>query len=342
MEYRQLGETGIYFSALTFGAWAIGTGAVGDADPANAAAALHKAHELGFTTIDTAPLYGFGYTEAFVGDVIRDFPRDKIQLITKCGVVWEGNKGMLWYPDKTVHGRNADIYRYSGCDSIIRECENSLRRLKTDYIDLYAIHWPDPTTPVEASMEAFIRLKEQGKIRAAGLANRSLEEMKRANDVIDVASNKVRYSMINRRVEKDLAPWCVEHHKSILAYQVLQRGLLTGRDVPRFVWAKDDTPAELALYEPHNIRHIRSFLQKLEPIAAGYGGNITQLCIRWLVNRPGVTVGLLAATSPEQVVHDAFAMNMNLSQTDAALIDELVNELAITLELPEGIPLVLK
>jgi aryl-alcohol dehydrogenase-like predicted oxidoreductase len=333
MQYRDIGTSGVQLSALTFGAWGIGD-YEGGVTAKDAIAALHAAHGMGFTSIDTGRMYGLGYSEAVVGEAIRTLPRDKVQISTKCGVVWEGDKGQLWYPDKIIDDRKFNIYRYSGKESIMKECEDSLRRLGTDYIDLYSVHWPDATTPIEEPMEAFSRLKEQGKIRAAGLCNRySVEEIKKADEVTDVAFLKVRYSMLNRVPEKELIPYCLQNNKSIIAYHVLQRGILTGRDLPKFLWAKDDRPFEVALYDPGNIRRIRAFLEKLTPIAMDNGATVTQLVIRWLINRPGVAVGLLGASSPEQVAYDAKAMDILLSAADTDAINHLLAELEKGLEL---------
>jgi aryl-alcohol dehydrogenase-like predicted oxidoreductase len=339
MEYRTLGNSGLSLSALTFGAWAIGEWAQYPTPTASAIAALRKAHELGFTSIDTAPNYSLGFSEEVVARALEGLPRDRVQLLTKCGVVWEGTRGKLRYKDIKHKDRLFDIYHYSGKESIIRQCEDSLRRLKTDYIDLYSIHYPDPTTPIEESMEAFIRLKEQGKIRAAGLCNHSLEDMIKAEEVITVVAHKTRYSMLNRRIENDLLPYCLERQKGILAYSVLQRGILTGLDVQKFLW-KEDNPWEAALYEDANMARIRAFLDKLTPIASGYDASISQLVIRWTIDRPGITVALLGATTPEQIEHDAKALEISLSEEDVKIIDDLLDELSQQLadETAPGLP----
>jgi aryl-alcohol dehydrogenase-like predicted oxidoreductase len=332
MEYRTLGDSDLSLSVLTFGAWAIGENAQYPAPTESAIAALRKAHELGFTSIDTAPNYSLGFSEEVVGKVLAELPRDRVQLSTKCGVVWEGTEGRLAYKDIKYKDRLLDIYHYSGKESIIRQCEDSLRRLRTDYIDLYSIHWPDPTTPIGESMEAFIRLKEQGKIRAAGLCNHGLEDMEKAEDVVTVVSHKTRYSMLNRRIENDLLPYCVKKNKGILAYSVLQRGILTGLNVQKFLW-RVDNPWEVALYEEANMARIRVFLDKLAPIASGYGVTIPQLVIRWTIHRPGITVALIGATSPEQIEHDAKSVEIPLSEEDIKIIDGLVEELSQQLEI---------
>ncbi len=337
MEYRQLGKTQIELSVLTFGAWAIGQGILGGIERRDAVDALRKAYELGSTSIDTAPLYGLGLSEEVVAEAIAGIPRDRLQLLTKCGMVWEGNRGHEYLKNIDFCGRTIDLYLYGGRESIMRECENSLRRLKTDYIDLYSVHWPDPTTPIEETMEALSRLKQQGKIRAAGVCNHSLAQMQGAEAVVDVASNKVRYSMLNRGIEQDLIPYCFEAQKSILAYSVLQRGILTGRDLPKFIWKVGENLREAALYEPENLRRIRTFLSNITPIALDHGVTVTQLGIRWVIDQPGVTVALLGATSPDQIVFDAQALDVSLTATEKLTINGLLAELEETLEL-EPVP----
>lgn len=325
MEKRQLGESGVFVSPITFGAWSIGPWDPGSADPVDAIKAIRQAYEIGSTSIDTGAGYGLGFSEEIVAEAYSGIPRDRVQILTKCGVVWEGNKGQFVAENLNYKGRTAtngglvNFHNYAGKESIIRECERSLRRLKTDYIDLYSIHFTDPTTPIEESMEAFVRLKEQGKIRAAGICNHSLENVERAEQVFSLASYKMRYSMLHREIEQDLIPFCLQHKKSVLAYCVLQRGVLTGKDVPQHKWSVG--AREEALHTPENQWLIKDFLGKIAPIANDYGVTLTQFCIRWVIDRPGVGVALLAATTPEQVVEDAKAIHISLRQADMQLID---------------------
>jgi aryl-alcohol dehydrogenase-like predicted oxidoreductase len=327
MQYVQLGESSLTVSAITAGVWAIGADECCGIDREMAIKSIHTAYDLGCTSIDTAPCYGLGLSEEVVGEAISTLPRERLQIFTKCGLVWEGTDGTLYLPGENYSGRIVDFYKYAGKESIIKQCEESLKRLKTDYIDLYSIHWPDVTTPVEESMEAMIRLVEQGKIRAAGLCNHSVEDMQRADNVINVAANKVRYSMLNRGIEKDLVPYCIENNKTILAYSILQRGILTGEDVPKFFWKVGDNPHEVALYEDENMELIKNFLNKLRPIAQGYGATLSQLGVRWTLDQPGINVLLLGATSSDNVKHDVKALDISLSESDSNTINSLLKEL---------------
>ena len=154
MEYRKLGNSDLSVSAITYGAWAIGGWMWGGTERKDAVAAIKTSYELGVTSVDTAPAYGQGLSEEIVGEAIKSIPRDKIQILTKYGLRWDKQIGEFFFASKGNNREDVNMYRYAGRDSVIYECENSLRRLGTDYIDLYQIHWDDPTTPIEETMEA--------------------------------------------------------------------------------------------------------------------------------------------------------------------------------------------
>jgi aryl-alcohol dehydrogenase-like predicted oxidoreductase len=198
MEYRQLGNSQIKASAISFGAWAIGGWQWGGTDRKEAIEALKVSFDEGVTSIDTAPAYGQGLSEEIVGDAIKDLPRGQIQIITKFGLRWNTTKGDFFFDSRDRAGNQIKMHKYSGKEDIMAECEESLRLLGTDYIDLYQQHWPDSTTPIAETMEALIRLKEQGKILAAGVCNYTAKQMQEAGKVISLASNQVPYSMIFR------------------------------------------------------------------------------------------------------------------------------------------------
>ena len=169
MEHRQLGKSPVKASVITFGAWAIGGWMWGGADRKDAVAAIQAAYDNGVTTIDTAPAYGQGLSEEIVAEAISGLPRNKIQILTKFGLSWDAKQGEYFFSSKDNDGRDIDIYKLATRESVIKECEDCLHRLNTDYIDLFQIHWPDATTPVSETMEALLRLQEQGKILAAGV-----------------------------------------------------------------------------------------------------------------------------------------------------------------------------
>src|SRR5882672_2165046 len=209
MEYRKLGKSNIKVSAITFGAWAIGGWMWGGAERKDALKAIQASYDHGVTSIDTAPIYGQGLSEEIVGEALRSLPRHKVQILTKFGMRWDETKGTLAFKSTNNAGTPIDIYKYAGKESIIKECEDSLRRLRTDYIDLYQIHWPDATTPVAETMEALTLLLMQGKILAAGVCNYPAGLMAEAEKSLSLVSNQVPYSMVERSIEEELVPYCI-------------------------------------------------------------------------------------------------------------------------------------
>src|ERR1700741_1861591 len=182
MEYRKLGNSNLEVSAITFGAWAAGVWMWGGTERNEAINAIRAAYDLGVTSIDTAPIYGQGNSEEIVGEAIKDLPRNKVQILTKYGMRWDLAKGNFDFKSADTKGKEIDIYRYAGKESIIKECEDSLRRLGTDYIDLYQIHWPDTTTSMEEKMGAVAKLIEQGKVRHAGVCNYNMAQLQEARE----------------------------------------------------------------------------------------------------------------------------------------------------------------
>lgn len=327
MEYRQLGQSDVKVSAIAFGAWAIGGWMWGGSERKDAVEAIKKSYDQGVTSIDTAPIYGQGLSEEIVGEAIREIPRDKVQLLTKFGMRWDDTKGEFFFKSEDNTGKPLDIYKYAGKESIIKECEDSLRRLRTDYIDLYQIHWPDNTTPIEESFEAVATLLKQGKIRAAGVSNYSVDQMKQADAVISLVSNQVPYSMVERSAEEKLVPYCLENKKSILAYSPLQRGLLTGKIKPDHKFASGDHRPTTKFYKPENIRRINEFLETIRPMAADKNATVAQLVLRWTIEQPGITVALAGARDAKQSVQNARAIDVKLSREEISAINERLAEM---------------
>lgn len=210
MEYRKLGHSDLEVSAITFGAWAAGGWMWGSTDRNEAIEAIKASYDVGVTSVDTAPIYGQGTSEEIVGEAIKDISRDKVQILTKFGMRWDLDKGTLAMNSKNNDGNDIDIYKYAGKESIIYECEQSLKRLGTDYIDLYQIHWPDITTPIDETFEAVSRLIEQGKVRFAGVCNYDAQQMAEAEKTLKLVSNQIPFSMVNRGIEDETVPYCIE------------------------------------------------------------------------------------------------------------------------------------
>ncbi len=325
MEYRKLGHSDLEVSAITFGAWAAGGWMWGSTDRNDAIEAIKASYDEGVTSIDTAPIYGQGTSEEIVGEAIKGISRDKVQILTKFGMRWDLAKGDFAMHSKDNNGKDIDVYKYAGKDSIIYEAEQSLKRLGTDYIDLYQIHWPESTTPIDETFEAVSRLIEQGKVRFAGVCNYNAQQMAEAEKTLKLASNQIPFSMVNRGVEKETVPYCIENNKSILAYSPMERGLLTGKISSDYKFQEGDHRASLPQFQPEFIEKTNQLLAKIKPIAEAHNATLGQLVLRWTIERPGITIALAGARNAEQAVQNAKAININLSQDELKTINDLVD-----------------
>lgn len=329
MKYRKLGNSSLELSAICFGGWAAGGWMWGGTERNGAIRAIRAAFDLGVSSIDTAPIYGQGTSEEIVGEAIKDLPRDKVQILTKYGMRWDLAKGNFDFRSADTKGKEIDIYRYAGKESIIKECEDSLRRLGTDYIDLYQIHWPDTTTPIEETMETVAQLIEQGKVRYAGVCNYNVAQMKEAQKYVNIVSNQVPYSMVMREIEDDIVPYCLEHNISILAYSPLERGLLTGKMKPGHIFQEGDHRADLYFFIGENIKRTNIFLQKIQPLAGEKGVTLAQLVLRWTIEQPGITIALAGARNERQSVENARALTINLSTDELSFISQELSLLSL-------------
>ena len=322
MEYRKLGETEVEASVITFGAWAIGGWMWGGADRQDAVKAIRAAYNEGVTSIDTAPIYGMGVSEEIVAEAIDGIPRHKVQILTKFGMRWDVKQGDFVMHSKDNYGKEIDIYKLASKESVIYEVEQCLRRLKTDYIDLFQLHWPDVTTPIAETMEALGTLVKQGKIRAAGVCNYDTNQMKEAEQTIKLASDQVSYSMIYRDIEKELVPYCIDNKKSIIAYSPLQRGLLTGKIKPGHKFGEGDTREGNRFYTEANIIKTNKFLDEIRPLAESKSATLGQLVLAWTIRQPGITIALAGARNEEQAVQNARAAAVKLSHEEVLFINK--------------------
>jgi len=329
MKYRKLANTDLLLSEVTFGAWAAGGWMWGGTERKDAVDAIRASYSLGVTSIDTAPIYGQGTSEEIVGEAIKGLPRGQFQILTKYGMRWDLKKGDFAFSSKKNSGENIDIYKYAGKESIIKECEDSLTRLGTDYIDLYQIHWPDSTTAIEESMEAVSRLIEQGKVRYAGVCNYDAVQMAEAEKYISLASNQVPYSMVKRGIEEELVPYCLQNNKSILAYSPLERGLLTGKIKPGHVFAPGDHRKEISFFKEDNLQRTDEFLELLKPLASEKHLTLGQLVILWRLEQPGITITLVGARNSEQAIENAKAVDKTLNKAEVATITNYLEQLEL-------------
>ncbi|NII84629.1 MULTISPECIES: aldo/keto reductase [unclassified Pedobacter] len=326
MEYRKIGNSDLELSVITFGAWAAGGWMWGSTDRNDAINAIKAGYNLGVTSIDTAPIYGQGDSEEIVGEAIKGISRDKLQLVTKFGMRWDLAKGDFGFKSKNNEGKDIDIYKYAGKESVIYECEQSLKRLGTDYIDLYQIHWPDTTTPINETFEAVSRLIEQGKVRYAGVCNYNVAQLKEADQTLEIISNQIPFSMVNRGVEEEIVPYCIEKNKSVLAYSPMERGLLTGKMTADYKFEEGDHRQGNKFFSPESIEKTNAFLAKIKPLADEKNATLSQLVLRWTVERPGITIALVGARNEKQAVQNAEAINVKLKAEEIQFINtELKN-----------------
>jgi aryl-alcohol dehydrogenase-like predicted oxidoreductase len=332
METRKLGESNLEISAIAFGAWAIGGWMWGGSDSKDAIKAVETAIDTGMTTIDTASVYGFGLSEELVGKAIAG-KRDKVQVLTKFGMEWSKKEGDFYFASKDNSGKDIYIYRHSSKKKVLQDCNDSLRRLKTDYIDLFQIHWPDPTTPVSETMEALEILIQEGKIRAAGVCNYSTELISEAVKSISLASNQVPYSMVRRDIETDMVPYCVKKNIGILAYSPLQRGLLSGKIKPGHKFNEGDNRPDTPYYKEPNLTRILSLLEKIRPIAEGHNATLSQLALNWTIQQPGITCALAGARNPAQVLENKGAADFMLTNDEINRINNYISDIQIDTKL---------
>ncbi len=328
MEYRTLGQSDLKVSELAFGAWAIGGWLWGGADSNDAIKAIETAVDHGMTTIDTAAVYGFGLSEELVGKATKG-KRDRVQILTKFGLTWNEKKGEFFFATQDNRGKDVNIYRYSSKDKVISDCDQSLRRLGTDYIDLYQIHWSDPTTPVSETMEALDILVKKGKIRAGAVCNYSLDLMVEAGNTYQIVSNQVPFSMVNRAIEKDIVPHCIEKKIGILAYSPLQRGLLTGKIKRGHKFNEGDTRPTTRYYKEPNFSRILQLTDNLSEIANELNITLSQLVLNWTIQQPGITCALAGARNAAQVLDNVKAVDFRLTSEEITRINKHLTNLIL-------------
>lgn len=331
MELKKLGTSSVKVTPIAFGAWAIGGWMWGGAEEQAAIKAIKASLNAGVTTIDTAPVYGFGRSEELVGRALQGVPRDRYQILTKYGMNWKTSQGEYFFDTVDNNGKPLKVYKYSGRDAVLKECEDSLRRLKTDYVDLLQIHWPDATTPISETMEAVAKLIEQGKVRAAGVCNYNVSQVGEALKTVKLASNQVPYSLINRDIEQDVVPQALAGGMSIIPYSPLQRGLLTGKIRRDHKFNEGDTRENNKFYKPDNIDRTNTLLQKIKPIADGYGVTLSQLIINWTTRQPAMDCVLVGARDEKQVLENVKSLSFSLTDEEVKTIRKAAEALTLVM-----------
>ncbi len=311
---REIGRSGIEASAIGLGTWAIGGWMWGGTDEARSIAAIQASVDAGVSLIDTAPAYGQGVAEEIVGKALKG-RRDKVVLATKCGLVWHVQKGNHFFDYD-----GAPVHRYLGKDAIIHEVEQSLRRLGTDYIDHYITHWQDPTTPVAETMEALEALKTAGKIRSIGASNCAPADVRAYLAAGQLDAVQEEYSMVQRGLEAEMLPLCVEENVSVLSYSSLALGLLTGKVGPDREFTGDDQRKDNPRFSQGNRVKVAALMDQIAPIAEAHSATIAQVVIAWTLQQPGITFSLCGARDAAQAVENAKAGLLRLSAEELAAI----------------------
>jgi methylglyoxal reductase len=331
MKYRPLGKSGIEASVVGFGAWAIGGWMWGGTKKNDPEGAIRAAVDHGITLIDTAPMYGYGRSEELVGHALKGL-RDRVVLATKCGLVWYKKEGDKFF-EANEQGRAQDddenkieVYINLRPAMIRHEIEESLRRLETDRIDLYQTHWQDSTTKTEDVMAELMKLKQEGKIRAIGCSNASVEQMKRYLSAGQLDTDQEQYSMLQRQHESDNLPFCRENNIAVLAYSPLALGILTGKIGPDHEFGEGDVRGDNPWYQKENRPKVDALLDVIRSVAEGKGITVAQTVIAWTLEQPGCSHALVGARNPDQAMANAKAGEVALTEDEIRVIRKAVDQ----------------
>jgi aryl-alcohol dehydrogenase-like predicted oxidoreductase len=309
-ELTEIPGTPLKVSPVAIGTWAIGGWMWGGTDEAESIATIRAAFEHGINIVDTAPVYGFGRSEETVGRAIAEAGlRSDVLIATKAGLQWDAGKVT----------RNASRAR------IMREVEDSLRRLRTDYIDVYQVHWPDPLVTIEETAEAMHTLLEQGKIRAIGVSNFSVLQMERFRRVAPLHVLQPPYNLFERGIETDLLPYCRENNIAMLGYGALCRGLLSGRMRADTVFDGDDLRRTDPKFREPRFAQYLAAVHQLDRLAQRFGKRVIHLAVRWMLDQ-GVTTALWGARHPDQLRPVDEVTGWSLDASAKAEIDRILRD----------------
>jgi aryl-alcohol dehydrogenase-like predicted oxidoreductase len=311
MDLTNIPGTSLKVSPVAIGTWAIGGWMWGGTDEAQSVATIRTAFEHGINVVDTAPVYGFGRSEEIVGKAIAEGRlRSQVLIATKAGLEW--NDGRVF--------RNASRAR------ILREVEDSLRRLRTDYIDVYQVHWPDPLVLIEETADAMHTLLKQGKIRAIGVSNFSVLQVERFRRVAPLHLLQPPYNLFERGIETDLLPYCRENRIATFGYGALCRGLLSGRMKAATVFDGDDLRrTDPKFVKPRFAQYVAA-VQKLDRLAQErFNKRVIHLAVRWMLDQ-GITTALWGARRPDQLQPVDDVIGWSLDASAKAEIDRILSE----------------
>jgi aryl-alcohol dehydrogenase-like predicted oxidoreductase len=312
MKTKRLGNSDLFITPIGFGAWAIGGSgwefAWGAQDDRDSVAAIHEALDAGVNWIDTAAVYGLGHSEEVVARALEGM-HNRPYVFTKCSMVWDEDR---------------EIGHSLKADSVRRECEASLRRLRVEAIDLYQVHWPDPDEEIEEGWAALAALKKQGKVHHIGVSNFNVAQMRRAQAIAPVTSLQPPYSLLHREVEREILPFCARQNVGVIAYSPMASGLLTGAmtrarvaGLPADDWRKRHPDYQ----EPRLSRNLK-LVSLLQTIGKRRGHTPAEVAVAWVLHNPAVTGAIVGARRPGQVRGVAGAAELRLSLREIVEIEE--------------------
>lgn len=332
MKTRRLGRSDLETPVVILGAWAYGGWFWGEPDDTVSIDAVRRALDVGMVAVDTAPVYGLGRSEEVVGTALRG-RRNEAVIMTKCGLRWDREEGEFDFDLSMPGGKTFPLYRNLRPESVRAECEQSLRRLQTDVIDLYQCHWPDPTTPVAETMGEMVRLREEGKILEVGVSNFTpamMDEARAGLGEVPLVSDQPKYNLLARNIETDVIPYARDRNIGIIVYSPIEQGLLTGKVTGDRRFADGDYRAGLWKFSPENRRIVNRVVHEVVvPIAERHRATPAQIAAAWTFHQPGVTAAIVGARSPEQVEENARAGDLELSPGELVVLDRAFADLPL-------------
>jgi aryl-alcohol dehydrogenase-like predicted oxidoreductase len=312
LEKRRFGQTGMEITPIGFGSWAIGGNTWGPQDDEEAVGAIRRSVELGMNWIDTAAVYGLGHSEELVARALKGVS-ERPYVFTKCSLVWD---------------EAGEVDNVLKKDSVKRECEESLRRLQTDVIDLYQIHWPNPNEDIEEGWSALAELRDEGKVRHIGVSNFDVEQMERAQKIASVETLQPPYNLLNRGIEEEILSYCAEQDIGVIVYSPMRSGLLTGKmtrervqNLPSDDWRRKNSDFQ----DPRLSRNLE-LVELLEEIGREHGRSPGEVAIAWTLRHPAVTAAIVGGRRPDQVDGIIGAAEFRLDEVELERIEAFLAE----------------